>query len=102
MIKRKLVQFNQWDCYIPFGKYKNGRTAITLFDVKDDQPVAKATINIPDIELKDNEILIKDYSENEGMTQALSDAGIIKFRHSIILNYVIVDLVELLINPKDY
>ena len=68
--------FKQWDCITKIGYYGNGNTAIQLFDKNDGSPVAVATINLID-GLPENQAYIKDYSENEGMLEALKDAGIV-------------------------
>ncbi len=59
------------------GRYANGRKAIRLLDSDDGSLVAVATVNIPDAELGDDEVFIKDYSENEGVLDSLIDAGFI-------------------------
>ena len=72
------INFNQWECEVLIKKYPlNNRTAIELVDAEDGSPVAMATVNFPDEPLNDDEVLIKDYSENEGMYQALVDAKVI-------------------------
>ena len=71
------VHFKGWECNLEFSKYSNGRTAITLIDAKTNEPIAKATINIPEVPLFPDEVIIKDHDENEGMVAALIKAGII-------------------------
>jgi len=72
------INFNQWECEVLIKKYPlNNRTAIQLVDAEDGSPVAMATVNFPDEPLNDDEVLIKDYSENEGMYQALVNAKVI-------------------------
>lgn len=56
---------------ITLRKYENDRTAIQLNDATDGHPYAVATVNMPDVLLADNEVLIKDYSENEGVLDFL-------------------------------
>ena len=62
---------------IRLGKYANGRTSINLMDVEDNQPYAIASVNLPDVLLLDNEVLIKDYSENEGVLDFLTTNNIV-------------------------
>jgi len=50
-------------------------------------PVATATVNMPDIALEADEVLIKDYSENQGMAQAFEDAGIGKVVETLKLSF---------------
>lgn len=56
---------------IALRKYENDRIAIQLNDATDGHPYAVATVNMPDVLLADNEVLIKDYSENEGVLDFL-------------------------------
>ena len=62
---------------IKLGKYANNRTSINLIDVSDNQPYAVATTNLPDVLLLDNEVLVKDYSENEGVLEFLTTNNIV-------------------------
>lgn len=75
------VQFKEWNCDVRFLRYNNNRIAIQLtqYDEKGgyDEPIATATINLPDVHIPDGQVIVKSYSENEGMEQALLDAGII-------------------------
>ena len=67
-----IVKFKKWNCELQFGKYYNGRTAIELIEVGTGDPVAVATVNILEIgELENDEVVIKDYSENSGMLKTL-------------------------------
>lgn len=71
------MQFKEYDCYAVKMYYSNGNTAIQLHSKKDGGTVAKATVNLED-ELVEELAYIKDYSENEGMLEALQSAGIVK------------------------
>jgi len=79
------VQFKIWDCELILNKYRNGRPALSLVawdddpdnDIEQGEPIASCTSNLPDEYLDENEVFIKDYSENEGMLQALLDAKIV-------------------------
>jgi len=71
------IRFKEWDCLLKFSQYSNGRPAIELIGEFDFSPIAKATINLPDIDLKKDEVCIKDYSENEGMLKTLINSGIV-------------------------
>lgn len=72
------IKFKQWMCKITKAQYANNRTALQLVDSKTGEPIATATVNIPDKHLEENEIFIKNYSENEGMLLALIKAGIVE------------------------
>lgn len=62
---------------IKLDKYANGRTRINLLDAADNEPYAVATTNLPDVLLLDNEVLVKDYSENEGVLEFLTTNNIV-------------------------
>ena len=74
---QEIVEFRGWSCTLKVGRYANGRIAIQLVDALDGDPVAVATVNVPEEHLEEDEVVIKDYSENEGMLNALRKAGII-------------------------
>ena len=81
MTERIKVKFQVWDCELGLGTYGNGRTAIELVGTDSDcsgELVAVATVNVPEVELKDDEVLVKDYSENKGMLAALVGAGVVE------------------------
>lgn len=61
--------------YVQMSKYTNGRPAIQLFG--DDGPWAKATVNIPEFDVPVGHVLIKDWSENNGIMEDLIDNGVI-------------------------
>lgn len=73
-----MIRFKEWNCEVVKAKYGNGRTAIRLVDADNGEPIATATVNIPEIPLPKNEVIIKDYSENEGILDALINAGIVE------------------------
>jgi len=62
---------------VELGKYANGRTRINLIDDSDNEPYCTATTNLPDVLLLDNEVFIKDYSENEGVLDFLTTNNIV-------------------------
>jgi hypothetical protein len=75
------VTFQNFTCDVVFSNYRNNnRIAIQLMDTQDGQPVATATVNMVDYTnpVAQDEVFIKDYSENAGIAHALERAGIIK------------------------
>jgi hypothetical protein len=87
MAKGKRIRFKNWDCELRFDKYcDNDRTAMELVAWEDDddkdvfegEPISTCTVNIPEASLAVDEVIIKDYSENEGMLQTLLDAGVVE------------------------
>jgi hypothetical protein len=71
MYKIKTKYGETYDVTLKFGKYSNGRTAIELIDCEDGFPLMTATVNLPDAEIQDDEVIIKNYSENEGVLEFL-------------------------------
>ncbi|MES2566997.1 MAG: hypothetical protein V4565_09035 [Bacteroidota bacterium] len=71
------VKFQKWICFIEMGIYPNGRKAIELINARSGEPVLVATINVPEICINEDEVIIKNYSENEGILDALIGAEII-------------------------
>jgi hypothetical protein len=61
------------------GTYSNGRIALQIIDESKCYPkeVATVTVNIPQVDLKEDEVLIKDWSENEGVLDDLIKFNII-------------------------
>jgi hypothetical protein len=60
-----------------YNVYGNGRIAIELFS-DDYIPYAVATINLPNVALEYDEVIIKNYSENEGIIEMLIKEGIVE------------------------
>lgn len=79
MIKKKncFITFKDWKCNIEYSKYPDDRWKICLIDMEDGITVATATIFLGTITLLNNEVIIKDYSENEGIYDVLIKNGII-------------------------
>lgn len=79
------IKFKEWDCILVPGQYSNGRKAISLQDINNHEPITTGSVNIVDIPCPDDCMFIKDYSENEGMANALITAG---FIDPVVLNTV--------------
>jgi len=100
MKNKLIVRFKDWNCRIDFRKYSNGRTAIVLVDPSDGEQVAVATVNIPELPLNKDFVIIKDYTENEGMLDALISAGVVGQPLMMVeTGYVKCPVCHLLINP---
>ncbi len=104
MSQKPKINFKNWKCFISLGYYNAGsRLAIQLLSDEEDadkgvfygEPIAVATVNIPELQLKDNEICIKNYSENEGMIDTLQKAGLItEVKREVSTGFVTVHIVE--------
>lgn len=81
---RVVVRFGQWECWVLTERYGNGRTALRLVDAVDGSSVARATVNRPDVSLGADEVLIKDYSENTGILNALERAGVVRRTNRVV------------------
>lgn len=66
-------------CVLVPSKYVEGeRLALQVYDAATGSPVAVATVNIPQEPLSEDECFIKDWSENDGIFDALVAAGFIE------------------------
>ena len=93
------IFFGGHRCEMQLGRYSNGNKAILLIDDVDSSPVAYATVNVNDVELADNEVMIKDYSENKGMLDALQDSKVVE-RVVDVVQSGYVDIPVVTINPE--
>lgn len=71
----KVVKFKEWTCEVRQAHYGNGRIALELYN--HEGSIAIATVNCPHVEIPSDCIVVKNYSENEGMLEALQEAGIV-------------------------
>lgn len=99
MKKPITVKFKNRVCYVFFGEYSNGRTAIQLDLKSNGDPFIVATHNIPEAHLEENEVIIKDYGENEGILDVLVNAGIVKYYNKLLMYNGQWPIATLLINP---
>lgn len=89
------VNFLGEECSVRTERYANGRPRISLI-CEDGSPMAIATVNIPEVEIPESTAFIKDYSENEGMVQALQEAGVIGIKLTeVSIGYVNIGLYTL-------
>lgn len=96
------IKFKQWDCTLKIARYENDRIALILNGIFDGSRIAVATVNMPDVSALEDEIFIKDYSENEGMLKALMDAGVVSNPIDYISSgFVQIPRVKLLIKVGD-
>jgi hypothetical protein len=96
-----MYTFNGTDVNISIGQYPSGRKAIRLINVEDGIPHAIATTNLPDLKVKcENEVLIKDYSENEGIKMFLEKHNIVTFTGKTVVSGW-VELYICTLNPRE-
>lgn len=87
-----------YNARLEFSHYANNRTAMTLVD--DEGQIACATVNLPEYDLKGDEILIKTWSENEGMLDFLTRHKIVEdLGRDVPTGYVSARVCRLLVKP---
>lgn len=84
----KKVTFRNWKCIAKTAEYHDGATALLLVDEEDGSPVATASVylapetigrdDVPSDGIHRDQCYIKTWSENEGLLEALEEAGIVK------------------------
>jgi hypothetical protein len=73
--KAKTVKFDGFDCLVHYGRYeKNDRTYMILIDKDNGELVADATINMPEIDVPEGSVLVRNEKD---MIEALVRAGIV-------------------------
>lgn len=89
-------------CDVYLGFYDNDRAALQLVERETQEPWARATVNVPDEPLESDEAFIKDYSENEGMLDALVEAGLARPTGRVVYQgHVQIPVVKLLLAPAE-
>lgn len=76
------MKFQNLEHTIEYNTYANGGTVIQLYADYGEgylEPSYTASVWIPGI--NEGEVAIKDYSENQGILEALVDAGIVEEPH---------------------
>lgn len=63
---------------LDFKYFESGQRYIRLIHADEGDVVAKVTINVPEAELQPGEVIVKTWSENEGMLPFLLSNGIVK------------------------
>jgi hypothetical protein len=74
----KVVTFNDEKCGIIVSSYASGHIMMHLVSCEDGTPYARATLNINNVPVIPYMVVIKSYSENDGLYEALLKAKIIK------------------------
>lgn len=74
----KEMEFNGYDCVVKKTKYvNNDNLALVLLDKVGGDMVAYVTVN-GDYKLPEDTALVKDYSENKGMLEAIKKVGLVE------------------------
>jgi len=97
----KTYKFKGDKIYIKKEEYQNGRTALQLYDAETGEDYLTATVNVPEQPLKNGEICIKTWSENEGVLEFLIKEGIVsesKYYFPVGAGFAMVHVVTLLVS----
>lgn len=74
----KEMKFKSYDCVVKKTKYMNNdNLALVLLDKENGEMIAHITVNGYD-KFPHNIAIVKDYSENEGMLAAITEAGLVE------------------------
>lgn len=94
------LTFFQGPVRLLFDSYRADHSrAITLVDARDGEPVGIATVCVEGSNLAPNEVLIKSWSENDGMQQELRRLGIIgEVKRAVPTGFVSATVHDLLVN----
>lgn len=71
------VDFQGFECHVVMERYQSGGLSLRLIDAADPCPVCRATSNLIDSRPAKDEVFIKNYGENEGVFQVLTEAGLL-------------------------
>lgn len=72
------VNWNGDEYGIEFGTYRTGQSPGMWLVDEEGEPDVVASINVPGYIVPEGEILLKGWSENEGLPEALEKSGIVK------------------------
>ena len=90
-IKTQTLGFAGTICEVRREKYANGQNCLRLVDSEDGFTFCTASVALEHemVNIDENDVIIKNYSENEGILTALINAGIIEEPHrAFSYNYV--------------
>jgi hypothetical protein len=72
------VTFRGWSALVAQNRYQNGRVRLDLQDPETGEPLATASVNLPEVKLAEDEVAIKCHSENAGILETLTAAGVVE------------------------
>lgn len=71
------VVHNGTSCDLLVHRYGSGQIALALRDSSDGERYCTATVNLPTDRMDADEVAVKNYSENAGVLDALTAAGVV-------------------------
>ena len=88
---------------LEFSTYTNGRIALLLCEPGFRGSELKATVNIPEEDVPEGHVLLKGWSENEGLVQALVKAGIVELTgRQVPTGFCVAEEAKLLVSEQQY
>jgi len=75
------VRFLDTDCSLKINKYIGNKAISIQLWSPNEGPIAWATVNVPTVKIESDDVIIKNYSENEGILKALVKAGVVLNPH---------------------
>lgn len=94
------MQFFGYEFTVEKKQYQNGDAALVLL-CDDGSPLTTASVCLADhpfFKLKEGDVAIKNYSENEGVLDVLVDEGVVSAPHTLVnIGFVDVPVCKLLI-----
>lgn len=99
-LKTKYLDEPQAELFI--SKYEDGGAPYILFKSVHDEPLCVATVNIPELELADDDVCIKTWSENEGLLEEMIRLAIIEPPYRMVAcgPYVHASICKILVGPN--
>jgi len=92
------TKYSESNVDLSWGQYSNGRKALQIIDTEDGCPIMVATVNVPEEPLAENETIIKNYSENEGVLDFLQENKIVgQVKREIRIGFVSCQVVDVLV-----
>lgn len=77
-VRPEVVEFQGRTYRVRQGRYPHGGATWLQLINDGEEPVATATVNLPEQRISAEEALVKSWSENEGMLESLVAAGIVE------------------------
>ncbi|MBW4622357.1 MAG: hypothetical protein KME17_23755 [Cyanosarcina radialis HA8281-LM2] len=71
------IKFMGYRCQLKWSQYPDGQPCLQLWSATDG-PILTASVNLPEYLLSPDQILVKNYAENQGILEVLEAARIVK------------------------
>lgn len=92
------VKFDGYDCNVEFSTYTSNEAAGIMLVDNEDSLVTVASVNVENsAKIAEDEVAIKDYSENVGIEEVLISAGVIEneFEYTVPSGFVNIPVYKL-------